>query len=460
MGLSIHYKGSLKNATDLNSLIEEVKDVAMAEKWDYFVFEDQFENNAFSEIIDKENLFGIMVTPKDSEPFCFSFLSNGKMCGLLNFNVMKIDNKINENLLYSVSTKTQYAGYKAHKELIILLDYISKKYLFAFECNDESEYWETRNEELLIENFKRNANLIDNFKSSIEMIPINKDEKMDDYLIRLAQITNDKNAIKNEMNDDEEMPKLNIEQENEFKRIKLSLEHDAIFPEGMNSNLPPEIESMFLDNIMNFENSYKKGKQITVFEKIGKPKFISANELDENQITNELKKLITLLEEHNILFNVICNYEDEDRLLYTFLTEELFKIEIDEIDMPGMMCHFTYEDFHPNDEFEIENSCIEFIEMFLDKEDNLYLDFHSKDALNYIELNNFRNVFKKFKIKDYKYLSATIENENAKASFSIDFWGKIKGSDTKIYFTGEGDMTFKYEFGFWYVQTVNLPKME
>jgi len=305
MGLSIHYKGSLKNATDLNSLIEEVKDVAMAEKWDYFVFEDQFENNAFSEIIDKENLFGIMVTPKDSEPFCFSFLSNGKMCGLLNFNVMKIDNKINENLLYSVSTKTQYAGYKAHKELIILLDYISKKYLFAFECNDESEYWETRNEELLIENFKRNANLIDNFKSSIEMIPINKDEKMDDYLIRLAQITNDKNAIKNEMNDDEEMPKLNIEQENEFKRIKLSLEHDAIFPEGMNSNLPPEIESMFLDNIMNFENSYKKGKQITVFEKIGKPKFISANELDENQITNELKKLITLLEEHNILFNVI-----------------------------------------------------------------------------------------------------------------------------------------------------------
>ncbi len=106
MGLSIHYKGSLKNAKDLQLLIEEVVDDAKVNNWDYFIFENEFENNSFSEIIDTENLFGIMISPPKSEPFCFSFLSNGRMSGLINFNVMQIDKVINEDLIYDLATKT------------------------------------------------------------------------------------------------------------------------------------------------------------------------------------------------------------------------------------------------------------------------------------------------------------------------------------------------------------------
>jgi len=190
MGLTIHYNGKLKNANDLKSLIDDVKDVAIAEKWDYFVFEDQFENNSFSEIIDRENLYGIMITPPKSEPFSMSFLSNGRMSSILNFNVMQLGNDINEELLYAVFTKTQYSGYENHKKLILLLNFISKRYLEDFECKDDGYYWESRDEDLLKKTFEKYTNLIDGFTSSIEMIPMNEGENLEDYLIRLASITN------------------------------------------------------------------------------------------------------------------------------------------------------------------------------------------------------------------------------------------------------------------------------
>lgn len=190
MGLTIHYKGELKNASDLKSLIDTVKDVAKAEKWDYFVFEEQFENNSFSEIIDKENLFGIMISPPKCDPFCISFLSNGKMSGIINFNVMQKEGEINEDLIYAVFSKTQYSGYENHKKLILLLDHISIKYLKSFECIDEGYYWETRDEDLLKKTFEKYTNLIDSFTSSIEMIPINEGENLEDYLTRMAEITN------------------------------------------------------------------------------------------------------------------------------------------------------------------------------------------------------------------------------------------------------------------------------
>lgn len=190
MGLTIHYSGKLKNASELKSLIDDLKDVAKAENWDYFVFEEQFKNDAFSEIIDMENLFGMMISPPKCDPFCISFLSNGRMSGIINFNVMQNEGKINEDLIYAVFTKTQYSGYENHKKLILLLDYISKKYLEEFECIDEGYYWETRDEELLKSTFENYTNLIDSFTSSIEMIPMNEGENLEDYLVRMAEITN------------------------------------------------------------------------------------------------------------------------------------------------------------------------------------------------------------------------------------------------------------------------------
>jgi hypothetical protein len=58
MGLTIHYKGELKNSFDLKSLIDTVKDVAKAEKWDYFIFEQQFETTVFLKLLIKKIFLG------------------------------------------------------------------------------------------------------------------------------------------------------------------------------------------------------------------------------------------------------------------------------------------------------------------------------------------------------------------------------------------------------------------
>ena len=52
-----------------------------------------------------------------------------------------------------------------------------------------------------------------------------------------------------------------LRKENEEKRQKLSEEYGAVFG-GMSGNteLPPEIESQFLDNIMAFEDNWKDVK--------------------------------------------------------------------------------------------------------------------------------------------------------------------------------------------------------
>lgn len=79
MGLSIHYQGNFKDAKDLPLMIEEVVDIAKANHWEYFIFENEFPNSAFTQKPNKEKLYGICVTPPECEMVSFSFLSNGKM---------------------------------------------------------------------------------------------------------------------------------------------------------------------------------------------------------------------------------------------------------------------------------------------------------------------------------------------------------------------------------------------
>jgi hypothetical protein len=135
-----------------------------------------------------------MVTPPGSEPVCFSFLNNGKTCGILNYNHLQIDSSINGIMLDTISTKTQFSSPEIHQKIVLLLDYINTKYLKNFKCYDEGRFWETRNTETLIEIFERNDRLINSFSSAIEMIPKNEGENLEDYLIRMANTTHKNNT--------------------------------------------------------------------------------------------------------------------------------------------------------------------------------------------------------------------------------------------------------------------------
>jgi hypothetical protein len=461
MGLSIHYQGKLKKAQHLPLLIEEVVAIAKANQWEYFVFENEFPNSAFTKKPSQENLYGICITPPKCELVSFSFLSNGKMCGVEKLQINKyIEDLEEDENLYYLHTKTQYAGIEVHKKIIMLFDYLNKTYFEDFKLNDEGEYWETRDEELLKSTFNRYTNLIESFESNLEYNRINKGETPENHLIRLAKNIQNSAQMKNKNHNEEELPKLNIQEENEFKKIKLSIEHGATFFNKDNSNLPPEIESQFLDYITNFENAYQNTKEITVFEKLEKPEYKRESTLSDNEITIELEKIQLLMQNHGIRLDVLADYDEQDRLTYTFITEELFEHKINDINIPGMQSCFIYEEFHPNHEYDLKRDTEDFLRIFLDKKNNFYKKNHNTEATNHIALNNFRSLFKKFKMKFFEISAITFNEQDAIVKFNIDFWAKIKGTDSKIFYSGDGNITFKQENGYWYIREVNLPILD
>lgn len=457
MGLCIHYQGNFKNAKNLPSMIEEIVDIAKTNNWNYFIFENEFPNGAFSSKPDKEKLYGICLSPPECEIVSFSFLSNGKMCGVEKLQINKHLNNLEEDKnLYYLHTKTQYAGIEIHKKIILLFDYLNITYFENFKLYDEGQFWETRDEKLLKTIFDRYTNLIKSFQSSLEIIPINEGESAEDYILRMAEIVQKNNPTKNNNRDDDELPKLDIQDENELKKLKLSIEQDADYFCESNTNIPAEIEGQFLDYITDFENASKNVKQITVFEKLGKPEYEPESTLSNEKITIELERIELLMQNHGINLDVLADYIDEERLIYKFITEELFEHEITEMNIPGLQTCFIYEEFHPNHEYDLKRDTEDFLRMFFNKKDDYYNN-HLEEATNHITLNNFRSLFKEFKMTFFEFQEITFDEQDAIVRFNIDFWAKITETDTKLNFSGDGNITFMFEYGYWYLRKVALP---
>ena len=91
-----------------------------------------------------------------------------------------------------LSTKTQYAGIKIHMLIIHLLKYLSNKYLQTFRLTDEGKYWETGDEKLLEDSFKRYNDLLNSVEYALDTFPMKTGETMEKYLSRLLEYANKK----------------------------------------------------------------------------------------------------------------------------------------------------------------------------------------------------------------------------------------------------------------------------
>lgn len=194
MGLCFHYKGKLKKPQSLKKLIDEVSDICIANKWEFNVLEERFPKDTFSIEPSKNSIYGICFTPPKCETITLTFLSNGRLCAFYNLEFNKHLEKLEDDkYLYYLSVKTQYCGPEIHKILISIFDYLSKNYFEDFEFTDEGQFWETRDEKLLVEIFNRYTNLINSFGSVLEHIPIFKGETMETYILRMAEIVKKNN---------------------------------------------------------------------------------------------------------------------------------------------------------------------------------------------------------------------------------------------------------------------------
>jgi hypothetical protein len=97
------------------------------------------------------------------------------------------DDEDNQMYLYMLSTKTQFAGPKTHMVIIHLLKYLSDKYLQEFQLTDEGNYWETGDEKILLDTFKKYTDLLNSVSDALDTFPVNSEETMDDYFLRLLE---------------------------------------------------------------------------------------------------------------------------------------------------------------------------------------------------------------------------------------------------------------------------------
>jgi hypothetical protein len=198
MGLSIHYRGELNDTAALPELIYEVKDIAEIYKWNYHIFKDHFPGTIFTKASPVKNpgkayydwnIYGICFTPPECETVFLTFLSDGKMSSPVNLDLFgKTVTGSESDYIYMLSVKTQFGGIEVHKLIIHLLRYLDKKYFKNFKVTDEGKYWETGNEKLLEENFKRYNDLMESFTSALENNPRKINETFESYFERIIMM--------------------------------------------------------------------------------------------------------------------------------------------------------------------------------------------------------------------------------------------------------------------------------
>ncbi len=188
MALTFHYSGSIKKEASLSELIAEVKDIAEINGWKYHIYDSNLPATGLGKDTFDGMLYGISFNPTGSEAVWLCFLSNGRLTSPELLQIYGDTDKVTERKnLYLVSTKTQYAGIAAHKIIINLLKYIQRKYLAEFKVYDEGQYWETGDEILLEEIFRRystSTNAVGRALNVYERLPNESDE---DYFKRILK---------------------------------------------------------------------------------------------------------------------------------------------------------------------------------------------------------------------------------------------------------------------------------
>jgi hypothetical protein len=168
----------------------------------------------------------------------------------------------------------------------------------------------------------------------------------------------------------EDGPSFDLPVENELLLLKLKAEFGAECTTGTN-DIPPIIVNEFLKSVYEFEQKFREPKhRLTIYEKIGKPPFLKEETLNAKQVSKELKRLKHSLHAQRLELDVLGEYDD--RVIYKFLTEEFFGHEMEDMDMPGYIHHFCYEEFHPNHEMDIRNRSVEFLTQWFSQKINEY----------------------------------------------------------------------------------------
>lgn len=256
---------------------------------------------------------------------------------------------------------------------------------------------------------------------------------------------------------DELDPNEELKMDNQIKRLELEmkgakfLEHN---PDGI--EIPPEIEAQMLDQILAFERVKNEAKEVEIYQYIGKPKIKSADSLSTEEIILEKERLLKLLTKKGIFLTSI---EDiDDRVMYKFITEEFFFKKTLDLPIKGMVRHFVYEEFHPNERLYAEKTVEFFINTYIKEEviDNLSI-LCREETLQYIK--DFKNLYERFELKNYELVSTDIKKIKGKLQVNLDFIAYLENSLKTHRYSGEIEIEVRKRKGHWQISHLRFPKL-
>lgn len=203
MGITIHYKGRLKQAEDLQQFMDEVEDIANILEWPYQAFNLAYPENQFVSPGNDEE-YGLIITPENCEPIILVFDSEGRIFSPIvkkifdeeakgDYKVITIQIDLNEDeitpiiseegkdvnameMIYSISVKSEYDGAETHLKLVELLRYLGSKYFEDFEMMDEDDYVNNQNIDGIKDKIEDINRLVKMFQDAVEGKDINSPE--------------------------------------------------------------------------------------------------------------------------------------------------------------------------------------------------------------------------------------------------------------------------------------------
>ena len=199
---------------------------------------------------------------------------------------------------------------------------------------------------------------------------------------------------------------------------------------------PPEPYSTWDEYFEDFDRQLEEASSTTVRTRIGNPKLCMANDIPDSEIEAELDKLLELLYANNVIVEFI--HDVEARQAYIFITEELLDETMDDIRIPDMYSHFIYEEFHPNDEDDVELWTGEFLDTFFrEGTDGSFIPIGDKELYdangNITSQEDFKRQIDEFHalypvITEYNYdiMSLSIEGDYAVVEVDISWAGLNK----------------------------------
>lgn len=152
-------------------------------------------------------------------------------------------------------------------------------------------------------------------------------------------------------------PDENKRMENQLLQLKLKAELGV--EAHISENTPPLIENIFLKKMLDYETSLANAEEIRIYDLIGQPEFIPEAKLDDLSLEIALNKLTATINQKQIALDFLGTYDN--RTKYKFITEELFGEEVINVQLPGMIMHFIYEEFHPNHTLDIKQKTEKFL---------------------------------------------------------------------------------------------------